>query len=165
MLAISPGSSVGMMGTGFGDAASVTILSDFLQLLRKNPSATFYVSTSGTVGGDISGFTFVQIPPDQFENINRAMSAAGRAALVRVGLTAQENLTFGNSTVRAPESRIGRGNGQDLIVPVQAAVDALAVGVAPGVTVPGAPFYKKPLVWLGAAGVIGLSIFLIKRSR
>jgi hypothetical protein len=154
MLAISPGSSVGM-GLGVAAATYRVVFEHAGPGFNDGGSSPFddYAAAKDFFLGklvDVQAPNAKGVKPTSFYVTIYRQSPGAPLFLAAVGTP---------SSLTGPSDRAPAGT------PESPPAFEPALATTPAQIAAGAPFYKKPLVWLGAAGVIGLSIFLIKRSR
>lgn len=190
MLAISPGSSVGM-GLG-ADAAVISpgvlkadaaTLQTFLAQLTKNPSCHVFVSkgSSSSSGGFADG-SFCWLVLRDVEGVNAAMLSGGRpglsAQLVTPALVTQlmapipgndGNKQLANDDL-LQDTASYLGQALKVMPTIQGAIDAInaklvATGTPPVTSAP-ASFSKKASIVGGAVAVLlGAGILVAKRRR
>lgn len=167
-------------GTGLGatsTAQHIQALEAFAQRVTTRNSANTIVfigaDDSSTGGGQVGAAVYLLLPRHVLDDVNAAMTAAGRASLPARSLSTAEQRMLADSPIDlATTLRMGTADNKVATADLLAAsalnarnvLRAQTVPPPPATTKPSAtPFFKKPVSWLVIAGAIGVGFFFYKR--
>jgi hypothetical protein len=151
----------GGMVSLLGDA-NLDVLTGFYAKVSANPLTKFYVSSGSSSSAGGGDFNFVMISRPEYEDINKALVAAGRAQIFGEPLTDADKSSLSLSAVTDADMRLGQG--VNLVVPLQLAVAALQKKIADGtaanpVATGSLTNKSKVLIGLGAVAVLGVGAY------